>query len=232
VNGTSPSVPNTQPGPQANVATTRPAAGIRRRARMFSLLSRYVVVSTFAVGLTTWHGVSQGPNQSLAGGLSAGRDVAAAATPDTTSTAASETKTGVEAARLEVLGQTEVDAAAEVDGALSQSMVELANRDRARSRLKRYVRTKELDVAAAAYAATLTSGRLVHATNLDAGLSGNWSKLGENLGRGRDVLSIHQALMASPTHRANILDTGFTQIGVAVIRTDAGLVMVQRFRQG
>lgn len=190
---------------QANTARRRNT----RRSRMSTLLSRYVVVSMFAIGLTTWHSaasLNEGLDASISG---------LQTSPEGTQ-------------RLEVLGESEVA----VDSVLSQTVVELTNRERVRNRRRAYVRTSELDAAAAEYAATLTSGRLVHATNLGQGLSGNWSKLGENLGRGRDVLTIHQALLASPTHRANILDIGFTQIGVAVIRTDAGLVMVQRFRQG
>lgn len=130
--------------------------------------------------------------------------------------------------RVEVLGEIQVA----VDPVLSSAMVEATNRDRVRNRRRPYVRSTELDAAAATYAATLTSGRLVHSTDLSAGMVGRWSKLGENLGRGDDLTSIHLALMASPTHRANLLDSGFTQIGVAVIHTDVGLVVVQRFRQG
>lgn len=128
---------------------------------------------------------------------------------------------------VQVLGEVQVA----VDNTLSAMLVDLTNRDRARYRRKAFIRTTELDNAAAAYAANLTSGKLAHSADLSVGVSGAWLKLGENLGRGRDLLAIHHALMASPTHRANLLDTGFTQFGIAVIRADVGLVVVQRFRQ-
>ncbi len=134
----------------------------------------------------------------------------------------------VDQVEVEVLGEVQVA----VDAELSETLLELTNRERARYKRKAYIRTAELDRNAAEYAAKLTSGRLVHATDLSIGVSGAWLKLGENLGRGKELLAIHHALMASPTHRANLLDTGFTQIGIAVIHTDAGLVLVERFRQG
>ena len=182
---------------------------------MARLFSRYAVVSTFAIGLTIFHSAT---------GLNAGLDQAIDG--QSKQVATSRLANGIRP--VEVLGEAQVA----VDDTLSATMVDMTNRERARFRRKPYVRTEELDAAAADYAATLTSGRLVHSTNLSAGVTGEWTKLGENLGRGRDLVSIHQALMASPTHRANILDSSFTQFGIAVIRTEAGLVIVQRFRAG
>jgi uncharacterized protein YkwD len=187
----------------------------RGAGRAARLLSRYAVVSMFAIGLAIFNSASS---------LNADLDRAIAG--QTESAVTVPLSSGVSA--VEVLGEAQVA----VDDTLSTTMIEMTNRERSRSRRKAYIRTAELDAAAAEYAATLTSGRLVHSTDLGAGVTGDWTKLGENLGRGRDLASIHQALMASPTHRANILDSGFTQIGIAVIRTEVGLVVVQRFRAG
>ena len=41
-----------------------------------------------------------------------------------------------------------------------------------------------------------------------------WSTLGENVGMGGSVSSLHSAFMASPGHKANILYSGFKHVGV------------------
>ena len=43
-----------------------------------------------------------------------------------------------------------------------------------------------------------------------------WNRLGENVGAGQGVMSLHQAFMNSPGHRANILDRGYRHVGVGV----------------
>jgi len=45
----------------------------------------------------------------------------------------------------------------------------------------------------------------------------NWSTLGENVGVGNWVGELHDAFMASPGHKGNILYRGFTHVGVGVI---------------
>jgi hypothetical protein len=59
------------------------------------------------------------------------------------------------------------------------------------------------------------SGQLAHTTNLGSKVSG-WQRLGENVGRGPALPDIETAFMNSPTHRENILDPSFTQLGVGV----------------
>lgn len=48
----------------------------------------------------------------------------------------------------------------------------------------------------------------------------NWNILGENIGVGGGVASLHQAFMDSPDHRANILYDPFRHVGVGVVRDD------------
>ena len=59
------------------------------------------------------------------------------------------------------------------------------------------------------------SGRLAHTTNLGSKVSG-WQRLGENVGRGPKLPDIQTAFMNSPSHRENILDPSFSQLGVGV----------------
>lgn len=48
----------------------------------------------------------------------------------------------------------------------------------------------------------------------------NWSTLGENVGVGTNVDSLHDAFMNSPAHRDNIMYSTFRHVGVGVLRKD------------
>ncbi|MDJ0663257.1 MAG: CAP domain-containing protein [Acidimicrobiia bacterium] len=58
-------------------------------------------------------------------------------------------------------------------------------------------------------------GSLSHNPNL-AAVSANWVKLGENVGRGSSIAALHDAFMASSSHRGNILGD-YDSVGIAVI---------------
>ena len=57
-------------------------------------------------------------------------------------------------------------------------------------------------------------------------LRGNWWSGGENVGMGPDCKAIHDAFMASPGHRSNILDRSYNQVGVGVAYDSNGTVYV------
>ena len=44
----------------------------------------------------------------------------------------------------------------------------------------------------------------------------NWVTLGENVGVGAEVATLHSAFMNSPAHKANILHSAFNNVGVGV----------------
>lgn len=52
---------------------------------------------------------------------------------------------------------------------------------------------------------------------------------GENVARTSDAARAHVALMNSPGHRANILDTQFNSIGIGVVNTPDGIYVTQDF---
>jgi uncharacterized protein YkwD len=54
-------------------------------------------------------------------------------------------------------------------------------------------------------------------------------KIGENVGMGADVDSVHQALMASSPHRRNMLDGAFDLVGIGVVRSGSGIWMSMVF---
>ncbi len=62
----------------------------------------------------------------------------------------------------------------------------------------------------------IAAGKIYHSTSaeLQAAAGSGWSKLGENVGRGGTVSSLHDAFMNSSGHRANILgDYNYVGIG-------------------
>jgi uncharacterized protein YkwD len=74
------------------------------------------------------------------------------------------------------------------------------------------------------------AGTIFHSTLTD-GVSQNWQSLGENVGMGPDVLSIHNALVASPRHYQNLVDPRFTEIGMGVINQNGTIYVTQVFMQ-
>ena len=48
----------------------------------------------------------------------------------------------------------------------------------------------------------------------------NWVELGENVGVGSTVTSLHQAFMNSPAHRDNIVRSSYRYVGVGVVKDD------------
>lgn len=53
-----------------------------------------------------------------------------------------------------------------------------------------------------------------------------WRVLGENVGIGQTVSSLHRAFMASPAHKANILRSDFRHVGVGVRRASTGQIWI------
>jgi len=48
----------------------------------------------------------------------------------------------------------------------------------------------------------------------------SWTILGENVGVGASVASLHNAFMHSPPHRENIMDRHFRNVGVGIVVRD------------
>lgn len=92
----------------------------------------------------------------------------------------------------------------------------MTNADRTARGLRPLATANDLQTLAQSRANEMArSGRLAHTTNLGSRVSG-WKRLGENVGRGPNLRDIETAFMASPSHRENIVDPGFTQLGVGV----------------
>jgi uncharacterized protein YkwD len=66
--------------------------------------------------------------------------------------------------------------------------------------------------------AMASRGTLFHSSCLSCSIAGDWRKLGENVGYGPDLSSVQGELMASDSHRANILYRKYRRVGVGVVR--------------
>jgi hypothetical protein len=69
----------------------------------------------------------------------------------------------------------------------------------------------------------LAAGQIYHTTDL-GGVASGWEALGENVGAGPSVDSLHTAFMNSSGHRANILGD-FNYVGVGAVEQD-GVIWV------
>jgi hypothetical protein len=88
------------------------------------------------------------------------------------------------------------------------------NVSRASNGLPALALNAQLTAVAQAWADQLAAaGVLSHNPALRTQVS-DWSVLGENVGMAGDVPTVQAAFMASPPHRANILDPRYTQMGV------------------
>ncbi|MEZ5170868.1 MAG: CAP domain-containing protein [Acidimicrobiia bacterium] len=72
------------------------------------------------------------------------------------------------------------------------------------------------------------NGHISH-SNLRSGITVPWSVLGENVGVGPSVASLHDALIHSSGHLANILDARFNYIGVGVVKQGGRMWVTQSF---
>lgn len=116
--------------------------------------------------------------------------------------------------------------AAPAQASPESEFVSRTNSSRASYGLRAYAVRSDLTAVARRQAYRMASQRrMYHNPNLGSEVSG-WQAVGENVGRGWDVASIHRAFMSSSSHRANILSTRFTEIGVGVARASNGEIFV------
>jgi uncharacterized protein YkwD len=74
------------------------------------------------------------------------------------------------------------------------------------------------------------SGRLAHNSRVTSQVR-SWHYLGENVGVGGSTSSLHRAFMGSPSHRANVLSTRYTRVGVGVAYGHGRMWVVEVFER-
>ena len=72
------------------------------------------------------------------------------------------------------------------------------------------------------------AGSISHDPDLAQKVSG-WTVLGDNVGKGPSVSTIHEAFMNSDTHRHIILDPDFNQVGVGVAKAGSTIYVTEIF---
>ena len=114
-------------------------------------------------------------------------------------------------------------AAADQDFAMINSL-------RANHGLAQLGRSGELNNKAQAQADRMANrGRIYHSTNLAAGVSPGWQLIGENVAVAGSIEQAQSALEASPGHLANMLNGGFTEVGIGVTSRNGRVYVVQVF---
>lgn len=82
---------------------------------------------------------------------------------------------------------------------------------------------------AQAWAETLAAEGTVRHSTLTDGVPGGWTSLAENVGSATTVAEMHGLLMASPPHRANILEGRSNRVGTGVATAGGRIYVVQVF---
>ena len=131
------------------------------------------------------------------------------------------------AATVVVLGLSPAGAASSDEARL----LALTNEVRAANGLSPLTVNGQVNGVAQRWATVLAErGVLSHNASLPSQVTG-WKDLGENVGVGGTADAVHAGFLASPTHRANIVDPAFTQVGFGVVRPDARIFVVVVFMQ-
>lgn len=109
---------------------------------------------------------------------------------------------------------SELAAASTADSA---SYFSRLNAERADHGLARLAMSADLSAVAQTWADHMAaSGVLSHNPDLTGRVS-DWQAVGENVGDGPSIADLDAAFMASPTHRHNILDPSYEQVGVGTV---------------
>ncbi len=116
------------------------------------------------------------------------------------------------------------------------AVINAINHSRAQHGIPGLRENAQLNNKADAWARTMRDQCRIWHSRLSDGAPGGWRKLGENVGRGGSIQSVHVAYMNSAGHRRNILDRSFNQVGAGAVWGNCGgrrtVFTVQVFMQG
>lgn len=124
-----------------------------------------------------------------------------------------------------LLSMSFVSAGAPVHAATSfeTDLARLHNNSRASRGLNRLTLDVSLSDKARAHSRAMArEGSIFHSSSLSRAYGsgeGAWRYLGENVGVGGSMRSLHDAFMRSPSHRANILKREYRRMGVGVVQS-------------
>ena len=133
----------------------------------------------------------------------------------------------VAAAVVAILGSGLVPGLAWADAPADEgSFVVQINALRADQGLPRLRVDTGLQAKARAWAQTMADKGTIWHSVLSDGITVRWQRLGENVGMGGDVDSLHRAFVASPHHYENLVNPDYDRIGVGVARDASGTLFV------
>ncbi|GAB2685863.1 hypothetical protein GCM10027194_19460 [Thalassiella azotivora] len=113
----------------------------------------------------------------------------------------------------------------------SPQLLSLVNQERAAAGVAPLARAADLDQVAQRWSERMAAeNRLRHNPSLSSEVGG-WRRIAENVGVGGSEAQVHGALMASAGHRANILDSRHSQVGIGVATGHGRVWVTQVFRQ-
>jgi hypothetical protein len=121
-------------------------------------------------------------------------------------------------------------AEAAIDSTAEARFFDSVNAERARRGLSRLRVARDLTSVARDHSVRMADrNHLHHNPDLTRVVSG-WQRISENVGRGPSVASLHRALMDSTGHRANILDSRVSEVGIGVEVRGSTVWVTQVFR--
>lgn len=96
------------------------------------------------------------------------------------------------------------------------------------------VATKHTKEMVSAADSSFGADDLFHSTSeqLKRRITGDWTLIGENVGVGGSVSSLHGAFLDSPLHRANMMNASFKHVGVGVIKKGDTMFVTVIFSAG
>lgn len=110
--------------------------------------------------------------------------------------------------------------------ALEAAFVADTNRIRAEHGLAELPIESNLVAKARQWSATMaTAGEIWH-SDLSDGITIEWARLGENVGKGGSVEALQAAFVDSPLHYQNIVDVDWQAVGIGVTVDAAGTIFV------
>jgi hypothetical protein len=116
--------------------------------------------------------------------------------------------------------------AAAADSGAEDQFLQLINGERTSRGLNALsLRPEVVPVARGWTSVLMAQGSLSHNPSLATQMPSDWVTIGENVGYGSDVTTLHTAFMNSPGHRANILGD-FNQVGIGADRDGSGRLWV------
>lgn len=143
----------------------------------------------------------------------------------------------VRLATASVVGATSLLAAvgiattAHADVAESTSYLSSLNAERVAHGLRPLTVRADLNAVAQGWANHMAAADLLSHNPALTSQVANWQTVGENVGEGPDVASLDTAFWNSPGHRANILDTSYTEVGVGSTWSNGVLWITIDFRK-